>query len=149
MNTNIWGDTHMTSMKIVQFSRPPPPVFSRYVQNSSTPLALGVQFQMNLPSPNDKQSIKRNIIQGWPLYIIRSFLQVGFRFQYQLINLAWLSIEFFPFSWSQPCPQSNLKKLKTSFSLSSYSEKLRWGQGWVEASLSAISCFYKLVCAVA
>ena len=38
--------------------------------------------------------------QGWLSYIIRSFLQVGFRFQYQLINLAWLSIDFFSFSWS-------------------------------------------------
>ena len=32
------------------------------------------------------------------------FLQVGFCFQFQLINLVWLSIDFFPFSWSQPSP---------------------------------------------
>ena len=31
---------------------------------------------------------------------IRSFLQPGFRFQYQLINLVWLSFYFFSFSWS-------------------------------------------------
>ena len=44
----------MTSMKIVQFSRPPLP-FSIYVQNSSTPLTLDVQFVTTTPpsSPND------------------------------------------------------------------------------------------------
>ena len=49
----------MTPMKIVQFSRAPPPL-SIYVQNSSIPLTLDVQFQTNPhPSPNDNQSIKR------------------------------------------------------------------------------------------
>ena len=32
--------------------------------------------------------------------LIRPFLQVGFRFQYQLINLVWLSSDFFSPSWS-------------------------------------------------
>ena len=41
----------MKSMKIVHFLRPQPPL-SIYVQNSSTPLTLDVQFQMN-PPPND------------------------------------------------------------------------------------------------
>ena len=55
------------------------------------------------PSPNNNQSIKRkhnprmtitkNIREL--LHVIRSFLQVGFRFQYQLINLVLLSIDFF------------------------------------------------------
>ena len=44
--------------------------------------------------------LKENIIQEWLLYVIRSFLQVGFRFQYELINLVWLSFDFFSFSWS-------------------------------------------------
>ena len=44
--------------------------------------------------------LKENIIQGWPLYVIRSFLQIGFRFQYQLINLAKLFFDLFSFSWS-------------------------------------------------
>ena len=92
--------------------------------------------------------LKENIIQGCLLYVIRSFLQVGFRFQYQLINLVWHSIDFFSFSWSQYRPQSNFKKLKTSFLHSSYNEKMCWGQDWAEASLSTISWFYILVCAV-
>ena len=44
--------------------------------------------------------LRENIIQRWLSYVIRSFLQVGFRFQYQLINLVWLSFDFFSFSWS-------------------------------------------------
>ena len=35
--------------------------------------------------------LKANIVQGWLLYVIRSILQVGFRFRNQLINLInWL-----------------------------------------------------------
>ena len=37
-------NTHMTSKKIVQLSRPPPPL-SIYVQNAATRLTLDVQFQ--------------------------------------------------------------------------------------------------------
>ena len=51
-------------------------------------------------------------------------------FQYQLINAVWFSIEFFPFSWSQPCLHSYHQKLKTFFSPSSSGEKMYWGQGW-------------------
>ena len=42
--TNFRNDTHLTSMKIVKFSRSPTPL-SIYGRNSSTPLTLGVQFQ--------------------------------------------------------------------------------------------------------
>ena len=35
--------------------------------------------------------LKANIVQGWLLYVIRSILQVGFRFKNRLINLInWL-----------------------------------------------------------
>ena len=94
---HIRGDTHMTSMKIVQFSRPPPvhlgPKFFH-------PLILDVQFQMNLPPLQMMTNqLKENIIQGWLLHFCRSFFQSGFRFRYQLINLVCLSSDFFPFSW--------------------------------------------------
>ena len=90
----------MTSMKIVQFSRPPTPL-----------VHLSPKFfhllDLELPILNEPprlqmitSQLKGNIIQGWLIYIIRFFLQVGFRFQYQLINLAWLSFDFFSFSWS-------------------------------------------------
>ena len=45
-------------------------------------------------------------------------------------------------------PRATLKKLKASFSPSSYSEKMRMVQGWAEASLSAFLRLYILVCAV-
>ena len=92
--------------------------------------------------------LKENIIQGWLLYVIRFFLQVGFRFQCQLIKLVWLSIDFFSLIWRQLCPQINFKELKTSFSPSSYSEKMRCDQCWAEDSLSTFSWLYVLVWAV-
>ena len=79
----------MTYMKTVQFSKPAT-ASSIYVQNSSTPLTLDVQFQMSPPLQMRTNQFKESIIQGWLLYVTRSFLQVGFRFQYQLINLALL-----------------------------------------------------------
>ena len=57
-------------------------------------------FKQTLPAFSIINQLKENIIQGWLLYVIRSFLLVGFRLQYQLINLAWLSFDFFSFSWS-------------------------------------------------
>ena len=78
----------------------PPTTLSIYVQNSSTPLTLDVQFQTTPPLQMITNQLKENIIQDWLLYVIRSFFQVGFRFQYQLINLVWLSFDFFSFSWS-------------------------------------------------
>ena len=118
----------------------PPPwpwAFGRPVSNESTLLLQIITCQL-----------KENLIQGWLWYVIRSSLRVGFCFQYQLINLAWLSTDFFPFSWIQPRPQSYFKKVKTSFLPSSYSEKVCWGQGWAESWLSAFSWLHILVCAV-
>ena len=53
----------MTSKKIAQFSRPltPSPI---YVQNSSTPLNLDVQFQTDPPLQMITNQFKENIIQG-------------------------------------------------------------------------------------
>ena len=86
-------------------------------QNSSTFLTLDVQFQTNPPPlfPNDNQPIKKSIIQGWLLYVIRSFLQVGFHF-------------------------SNSSLILSGFTLTSFHLP--------EASLSAFSWLYTLVCAV-
>ena len=40
--------------------------------------------------------LKENIIQEWLLYV--QVLQVSFRFQYQLVNLVWLSFHFLSFT---------------------------------------------------
>ena len=97
-------------MKIVQFSRPPP-ALSIYVQDFSTSLTLDVQFQTKPSLQTVTNQLKENIIQGWLLYVIRYFLQVGFRFNYQRINLVWLFFDFSLFSWS----------LTICFSVASYS----------------------------
>ena len=90
----------MTSMKIVQFSRPPTPLVQlrpKFVH----PLDLGRPIS-NKPSPPAPlqmitTQLKGIIILGSLLYVIRSFVQVGFRFQYELINLVWLSIDLLIF----------------------------------------------------
>ena len=95
-------------MKIVQFLRPPP-ALSIYVQDFSTSLTLDVQFQTKPSLQTVTNQLKENIIQGWLLHVIRYFLQVGFRFNYQRINLVWLFFDFSLFS------------LTICFSVASYS----------------------------
>ena len=92
--------------QLSNFQDPPPPL-TICIQNSSNPLTLDVRFQTKQPPPppplapfqNDNQSLKKSIIQGWLSFVITSFFQVGFRFQYQLINLVWLPFDFFSFNW--------------------------------------------------
>ena len=129
----------MTSMKIVQFSRHPT-LLTQLRPKFFHPLDLGRPISNDpLLSLTDNQQIKRKDNPRMTLYVIKSFLQVGFRFQYQLITLVWLPIDFFWFRWSQSRPQSNFEKLKTCSSSSSYSKKTRWGQGWAETSYSETS----------
>ena len=104
----IWlGTIHIWQpWKLTNFQDPPPPL-STNIHNSSAPLTLDVQFQMNslpqLPPPSQTHNLISRVI---------------------------------------------FKKLKTSFSPSSYSEKMCWGQGWAEASLSVFLGIYIPVCAV-
>ena len=95
----------MTSMKIVQFSRPVHPTFPStfkilppswpWTSNfKRTPLPLPLKIIIII------NHLKENIIQGWLLDVIMSILYVEFRFQYQLINLVWPSFDLFSFSWS-------------------------------------------------
>ena len=77
--------------KLSNFQDPPPPL-SIYVQSSSTPLTLDAQFQRNPPLQMIANQFKENIIPRWLSYVFRSFLQVGFHFQYQLINFVWVSV---------------------------------------------------------
>ena len=81
------------------------------------PLELGRPISNEPPSPNDNQSVKKNTIQGWLLYAIRSFSSG--RLSFSVFNS--LNLSGFPL---------------TSFHLA-------------EASQSAFSWLYNLVCAVA
>ena len=81
------------------FQDPPPPCLS--TSKILPPLDLGRPISKETtPLQMITKQLKENIIQEWLLYVSRSFLQVGFRLQYQLINLAWLFFEFFSFSGS-------------------------------------------------
>ena len=108
----IRDDTHITSMKIIQFPKPSTPLL-HLRPKFFYPLDLGRPLSNETPSSflMITNQLKENIIQGWLLHVIRSFLQFGFRFQYQLINFVWLSFGFFSFSWS----------LTTCFCLALYS----------------------------
>ena len=76
-------DTHMTSKKTVNFSRLPTPLV--YVRPKIFHSPNFVRLISNKPpSSNDNQSIKRKHI-----------IQVGFDFQYKLINIIWISFDFF------------------------------------------------------
>ena len=78
-----------------------PPFLFIYVQNFFTLLTMDIQFHPTLPPIQMiANPWKENIIQGWLLYVIRLFLQVSFRFQYQLINVVRLSFDFFSFGWN-------------------------------------------------
>ena len=95
LTTFIRDNTNTKSMKIVHFSRPITPL-SIYAQNSSTSLSLNIQFQ-TLPPPLQMitNQLKENTIQGWLLYVIRSFIQVGFRCQYKLLILSGFPLTSF------------------------------------------------------
>ena len=99
INYIIRDDTHVTSVKVVQCSRPPNP-FVHLRPKFFHPLELGRPISNKPHHQMITNQLKENIIQGWLLYVIRSFFQADFRFQSQLINLVWLSFDFFSFSWS-------------------------------------------------
>ena len=96
--------THIWRLWKLSNFQDPSPHFSIYVQYSPSPpspsylsLTLDVQFQTN-PSPSlsrqivtNNQSIKRKHNLSMTNYVIRSFLQVGFRFQYESLILSGFS----------------------------------------------------------
>ena len=85
--------------KLSNFQDHQPPL-SIYFQNSSTLWTWTSNFKRAPPLQMITNQLKENIIQEWLLYVIKSFFQVDFRFQYQLFHLVWLSYDFFKFNWS-------------------------------------------------
>ena len=116
---DVRDNTHMTSMKIIQFSRHPPAPLSIYLQNYITPLSLDVHVRTKPPPPpssNDNQSVKRKH-NPRTTFICHQVLLSG---RLSFFSLCSLILHGFPL---------------TSFHL-------------LEASLSAFSWSYALVCAV-
>ena len=100
ISADFRDDTHMTAMKIVQFSRPSTPLVHLHPKFFH-PLDLQSPILNETPPLQMiNNQLQKNIIQGWLLYVTNSFLQFGFRIQYQRINLAWLSFDFFSFTCS-------------------------------------------------
>ena len=95
---------------------------SIYVQNSSTPLTMDVQFQTNSLLQIITHQLNEHIIQIQLLYVIGSFLQVGFRFQYQISfgfsSLSWsLTICFFVALYSCVCSCPKISRNVVEMSL--------------------------------
>ena len=95
-------DTHMASMRIVQFSRSPT-LFVQLRPIFIHPLDLGRPIPNEPPLPlslssNDNQSVKRKHNPRMTMICYQVFPSGRLFFHYQLINLLWLSIDFFPFS---------------------------------------------------
>ena len=110
----ILGMIHIWHPWELSIFQDPPPPLSSYVQNSSTSLTMDVRFQTNplpLPSPNDNQSIKRKHNPRVTIicYQVRSFLQVGFCFQYQLSNLSGFLLTSFHLALANLVPRAILK----------------------------------------
>ena len=92
-------DTHMTSMKIAQFSMPLTPLVHlrpKFFHSRDH----GRPVSNKPPLQTITNQLKENIIQRG----LRdaSFRSAFFRYQYQLINIVWLYFELFSFSWSLP-----------------------------------------------
>ena len=82
------------------------------------PFTLDVQFQSPfLTLQMIANQLKGNIILGWLLYVIRSFLQVGFRFQYQLTILSGCSLTSFHLAEANLVLTAILKNQKYLFLL--------------------------------
>ena len=94
---DIWDDTHMTSMKTVQFSRPLTSLvhLRPWFFHPLWPWTSNLKWILP-PLQMITNQLKGKIIQGWLLYDFRSFLH----FQYQLIDFVWLTFDFFSFNWS-------------------------------------------------
>ena len=81
-------------MKIAQFSRPPPSLVhlhSKFVHS----MTLESNFKQTPAFPMITNQLKEHIFQRGLLYIIRSFVQVSLRFQYELINLSGFPLTYF------------------------------------------------------
>ena len=70
----------------------------------------------------------------------------AFVFSASSLILYGFPLTFFRLAEANLVPRAILKKLKTSFSSCSCSEKMRWGSSSAEASLSTFSWLYILLC---
>ena len=113
----------MTSMRIVQFPRPPTPLVRLYPKFFH-PLDLGRPVSNELPTPNDNQSIngKYNPMDGCYMLSGLSF-RSPFVFSINSLILSGVPLTFFHLVEANLVPRSILK-IKKLFFVSPYSEKM-------------------------
>ena len=89
---------------------------SSYVQNCSTLWVWTSNFKPTSPPTLSPQMInnqlKENIIQGWLLHVIRSFLQVGFVFSINSLILSVFPLTSFHLAKVNLVPRAILKNQK-------------------------------------
>ena len=135
------------SWKLANFQDSPPPLSSSVQNSLSSPIDLGRPkrppklFHLQIIT----NQFKENIIQGWLLHVIRSFLRSDF-----ILSINSLILSGFPLTFIHLAEATLVLGaiLKNSSSPSSYNEKMCWVQEWGEASLSAFLWLYVLVCTV-
>ena len=113
-------DTYMTLMKIVQFSRAsPPPLLAQLRPTFFHPLDPGrpipppwswtSNFKRTSPLHLKTNQLKENLIQRWLFYLIRSLLQVGFRFPTNSLILCDFPVIFFHLTEDNLDPRATCK----------------------------------------
>ena len=88
----------MTSMKTVKFLRPLTPLVHPRPK-FFPPFDLWRSISKKPPRQMITNQEKENIIQGWLLFVLRSFFLAVFCFQYQLINFDWLYFDSISDFW--------------------------------------------------
>ena len=88
----------MTSMKTVKVLRPLTPLVHPRPKFFS-PFNLWRSISKKPSRQMITNQVKENIIQGWLLFVLRSFFLAGFCFQYQLINFDWLYFDSISDFW--------------------------------------------------
>ena len=118
----------MTSMKIFQFSRPPTH-FAQLRPKFLHPRDIGspnLNKPLSLPpSPNDNQLIERKHNPRMTIICYQVFV---FVFSINSLIFPGFPLSSFHLAEANLLPRAILKKLKTSFSPSSYSVKMCSGQ---------------------
>ena len=95
--THIWRP-----WKFPNFRDPSLPL-SIYVQNSSIPLTLDVQFEMNPSSPNDNQSIKRKHNPRMTIMCYQVLLSSAFVFSINLLISSGFPLTSFQLAEASLC----------------------------------------------
>ena len=93
----------MKSKKIVQFSRPASPLCPCTYKIFPPFCLWGSNFKRMPPLQIITNQLKVNIIKGWLLYVIKSFIQVGFRFHSLILSgfplTSFYQASLSAFSW--------------------------------------------------